>query len=258
MPLIGFTVGSSTSGLAMHNQNDAKTLCRKAVRELAGRFGWQLLPEDEFAPRCFKVMTEKPAMTPKQACLYVYSQVLYDACQDARQQEQAYFELHYYLHRIACRCRPDVAADATQEALRLIFEQIHTCRNPRAFLRFAQFKLLQAIKSVERRRGWEEEFPEDGKPLKLISEDPDLPSDEDLLHCIRHVLETHPRARDQLRAVLWKYFDELSDEEIARRMGKSPAQVHVLRSRGMEKLRRCLARPETATGGKMVGSKCKK
>jgi DNA-directed RNA polymerase specialized sigma24 family protein len=221
----------------MRDGCDTVSLCQAAVRQLINDFNWQLLPEEEFVARSAKTLAENPAMTPIQACLNVYSRQSYDDCQDVRRQEQAYRELDYYLRRIACRRRPNLAEDATQEALRLVFEQIDTCRNPGAFLRFAQFKLLQAIKIVD-----PSPHPPPPLPPQLSTEDIVLSSEktEDLWRCIRHVWETRPRARDQLRVVLWKYIEELSDEEIATQLNKTSAQVHVLRSRGMKKLRQCM------------------
>jgi len=228
----------------MRGGRDAISLCQAAVSRLVGDFNWRLLSEEEFVARAMETLVEKPTMTPHQACQNVYSRVLYEACQDVRRQEQAYGELHYYLYRIACdrRSDPVVVEDATQQALLLIFEQIDTCRNPEAFLCFARFKLLQAIKIVETRHGRGKEILVDDFPWTPLGGS--MPADdqiENLWDCIRLVWERHPRARNQLRTVLWKYFDELSDEEIARRLRKTPAQVHVLRSRGMKKLRQCMA-----------------
>lgn len=230
----------------MCDHGDTASLCRAAVRELTGRFKWQLLPEQEFVARSAKTLAEKPALKPIQACQNVYSQVLYDACRDARQQEQAYRELHAYLYRIACCRRPDVVEDATQAALLLIFEQIDACRNPGAFLRFAQFKLLQAIKTSSTHLGRESELaPDDFSSQPPEEFEPPDEKIDALWRCIRRIWETHPRAHDQLQAVLWKYFDELSDEEIAERLNGTPAQVHVLRSRGMKRLRQCVAGQES-------------
>ncbi|MBL7182908.1 MAG: sigma-70 family RNA polymerase sigma factor [Anaerolineae bacterium] len=239
----------------MHGEGDTAALCQAAVRQLVGEFNWRLLSEEELVARAVETLAEKPQMTPTQACQNVYSRVLYDACQDAHRQEQAYCELHYYLYRIACgRCPSDLVEDATQQALLLIFAQIDTCRKPGAFLRFAQLKLLQAIKTVQRRHGWGRETLVDD--LLWISSEGPMPTDdrvEDLWDCIRHIWEKHPRARNQLRAVLWKYFDGLSDEEIAAWLKKRPADVHVLRSRGLKKLRRCMAEQGNAVDRRSSG-----
>jgi len=229
----------------MYAEQDSSSLAQAAVRRLMNDFSWRLLSEEEFVSRCVSTLAEKPAMKPIQACQNVYSRVLYEACRDVNRQEQAYLELHYYLYRIARSRRWNVAEDATQGALLLIFEHIQACRNPETFLRFAQFKLLQAIKTMNRRLGREEEPLVDDLPRP--PSETQIPFDDDtenLWNCIRQIWAAHPRARNQLRAVLWKYFDELSDEEIARRINKTPAQVQVLRSRGLEKLRRCMTERE--------------
>ena len=219
---------------------DLASRCQAAVSRLVDDLDWRLLSSQEFVARTVKTVTETPTMTPIQAALNVYSHELYDACQDARRQERAYGELHDYLYRKACYRRPDLARDATQEAIRLVFEQIETCRNPGTFLRFAEFKLLHACQIVDAPFGQGEEcLPVSPRPSpenSMVSKEKALA----LLSCIRQVWETHPRARNQLRAVLWKYFDELSDEEIGTELNKTPSQVYVLRSRGIKKLRQCL------------------
>jgi len=236
----------------MDGGRDAASLCQTAVRRLIHLFNWQLLSEEEFVIRAMETLDKNPAMTPMQACLNVYSKKLHDASQDVSQQEQAYYELHYFLYRKACCRKSDLADDATQESLRLIFEQIDTCRNPGAFLRFAEWKLWQAIKRLD---------PSDRPVLPPLPPEPSTGTlalfdekAEALWRCIRQIWETHPRARNQLKAVLWKYIEEFSDEEIGVRLNKTSAQIHVLRSRGLKKLRRCMAEQGYTTNHRPSGN----
>ena len=59
----------------------------------------------------------------------------------------------------------------------------------------------------------------------------------EFLQWLRDVIEANPRARKQLLAVAMKYLEEWDDEEIAAALGTTVANVHVLRSRGLAKLR---------------------
>jgi DNA-directed RNA polymerase specialized sigma24 family protein len=226
----------------MSSDGDSFASCQAAARRLIADLDWRLLTEAEFAARAAATLAERPEMTPLQACQHVYALTLYAACQNDRRQEQAYAELHDYLYRIACRRRPELAEDAAQEAIELIFRQIHTCREPGAFLCFAWYKLLQAIQRLSPRREKREEpltdddlswSPADG----LLSDDDRV---ERLWRCIRLIWQKRPRAHDQLRALLWKQFDGLSIAEIAERSHKTPDQVYVLISRALAKLRECM------------------
>lgn len=229
----------------------ALTLCQPAARQLIENSNWRLLPEEEFAARAARVMAEQPALSPHQACQHVYALELHDACCDSQRRERAYSELHLYLYRIALHRRPELAEDAAQQAILLIFQQIDRCVKPGAFLHFAYLKLLQAIKSLARSKepplepkepGEEFEEPWERLPKLWVDElPPDDARIDDLWECIRRVWQTRPRARDQLRVVLWTYFGDLFDEEICQLLGKFQEQVYVLRSRGLDKLRRCMA-----------------
>jgi hypothetical protein len=98
-----------------------------------------------------------PAQTKRQA-IHQYSIVLYEACRQAKnseRRERAYTELHRYLYRAAYNRRRELADDATQRALLLVYEQIDRCQSPGTFLKFAIWKLLQAIKDEDRARGKE-------------------------------------------------------------------------------------------------------
>jgi len=235
----------------MNHKDDLAVACRWVARDLIGKFGWHLLSEEEFTVRAVATLAEKPRMSPAQACLNVYSRTLYNACQDVRQQEQAYMELHYYLYRIAYSRRPDLAEDATQKALLLVYEQIDTCRSPDTFLRFAQWKLRQALTDIGRKG---RKFSPDPLELEEWREDPSARTEMqrietavDMSDCIRTAWEEHPRAHDQLRAVVWKYMYGLSNQEIAAVLGKKPAQVYMLIFHGKKLLRQYMKQENDAS-----------
>ncbi len=238
-----------------------------AVQQLAGRFDWGLLSEDDWSDQAANVCMTTPDMEPFEACLNVYARALYDACrngQDASRQAQAYTELHHYLFQKACRrCPANLVEEAAQTALELVFEKIGTCRNPGAFLAFAGNWLLAAIKleSGAHPPGaapdpgdddvWADDAWAADEFADLLA---DLQMGDDLKDCIAEIQRRRPRARNQLNAFLWKYFDGFSDQEIAAFLHTTVGHVYVLCHRAKEKLRKCLARrgyPASSPNGKV-------
>ncbi len=132
---------------------------RLHVRRLKTQFGWRQMEEDAWAEAAHQI---NPApiddTAARNACLTVYSQVLFDACQDKKRQEQAYTELHNYLWPQAYARDPELAADAAQGALLRIFEAFHSPdpnHRPQSgvtFLRFTQYKLWHALRDERRQR----------------------------------------------------------------------------------------------------------
>jgi RNA polymerase sigma factor (sigma-70 family) len=228
-------------------------LCQQAAQAVLARHGWTLLDEVTLAGKAADLLADLAAPTRLQAeraCQQVYAQTLYAAAHDPARQELAYRELHAYLYRIAQRQRPHLAEDAAQEAIQLLYQNILTCRDPAAFLKFAIYQLLTAFHRLTPPR--EEpsldsllEVPDEiGAAIELPGNgsDPETEVEErqmtaELLQWLRDVIEANPRARKQLLAVAMKYLEEWDDEEIAAALGTTVANVHVLRSRGLAKLR---------------------
>ncbi|MBI3942084.1 MAG: sigma-70 family RNA polymerase sigma factor, partial [Chloroflexi bacterium] len=146
--------------------------------------------------------------------------------------------------------------DAAQEAIALIYQNLRTCSQPAAFLKFAIYQLLTAFHRIAPQRGGtteavsslEEELlvqdTEKDLVAELQAEAPDLEHSYEareraagLLRWLRGVIDANPRARNQILAVTMKYLEGREDAEIAAALGTTAANVYVLRSRGLEKLR---------------------
>ena len=254
------------------------TLYRTEARRLIAQFNWHLLAEREWAEAARQVNpTPADERVTRRACLTVYSQCLYEACQDRARQDQAYGELYDYLWPQACAGDPELANEAAQGAIVLVFEAFCSndpAKQPRAaatFLRFAQLKLRDALKQERRsrRKAQREVLPDYGEdrdgPEDWLVQIPDteLPPHEQVLreeteaeraqwisttvqHVARQVLacleELWKRSRlhHQLSTVIITFMDRVHDAEIATRLEKTPTNVQVLRSRGLDKLRQCL------------------
>lgn len=136
---------------------DAWTLCMVEARRLAAIYHWCLLPLEAWAAQARELVpSEATDRAARNACLTVYSRLLYAACQDGDRQAQAYAELHRYLWSLARHLEPELADDAAQRAIELIcaaWRHEAPAKRPRSastFLRFAQLKLREA-RNYERR-----------------------------------------------------------------------------------------------------------
>jgi RNA polymerase sigma factor (sigma-70 family) len=229
------------------------TLFRIPARGLLAKHGWCLHDETSLAHQAAALLVSVPTPTAiliERTCIQVYAQTLYTAIWDPACRETAARELHSYLLRIARYQWPELADDAAQAALELVFKNAHTCRDPAAFLMFAINQLRSAIKRVQapwrelplesiEENNEEEGLQARGAPQWVDWEDEvdEREATAELLRWLRSVIEANPRAKMQILAVILKYLDELDDEEIARELNTSVDNVYVLRSRGLNKLR---------------------
>lgn len=244
----------------MGNNDDSKRLCSKVVRELIEDNGWLLLPEDVFIEAVLVHAPREQTMDPESLrkwCINTYCrQALYPAClgtQGRYKRKRGFRELAAYLHRVALRAWPEVAEDATQESIIMVYEKVTHCRNPGTFLAFAIQQLRDAARKFMKAKTREDSLD------ALLEQDfyGDVAADagvgvveeaveETVLYAdlrrevvarIEKVRQQNPRARRQLDAVWLRYFRELNNEEIATVLKTRPENVSVLISRGLEKLR---------------------
>jgi RNA polymerase sigma factor (sigma-70 family) len=228
-------------------------LFRRAAQAVLASHAWSLLHESDLAAHAADLLTGVAAPTQTQAeraCQQIYAQTLFAAAQDPVRQATAYREIHAYLYRIALHQRPHLAEDAAQEALLLIYQSIDTCRDPGAFLKFAIYQLMTAFHRLAPHR-LEVSLDEPartsaaGEPLvEILTRGGSLETEveeralaTDFLRWLRGVFEANPRARKQLLAVVLKYLEGQEDAQIAVALDTTIANVHVLRSRGLKKLR---------------------
>lgn len=246
-------VAGMRCGLTTHTvpSDERFQLFEHATATILARHDWHLLDKMELVTQAASLaVTASTLNEAERACQQVYARHLYAALQNPVYQELAYGELHGYLYRIALRQRPEVAEDAAQEAILLVHQKLHTCRDPGAFLKFAIFQLLTAFHHLaadpheSSLADLLEKDDSDNGHLPFVSALPTLESEvttqiaaTDLLRWLRTVIETNPRAKKQILAVALKYLEGWEDEAIAATLETSVANVHVLRSRGLIKLR---------------------
>lgn len=247
-----------------------------AAQRLAAQFGWHLLAiPDWVAAACQIDPAPADDKAARNACLTVYSQALYGACQDKNRQEQAYSELHHYLWPQAYHRDPELAADALQITLIKIFEGLQASdptRGPQAdvvFLRFSQIKLLQAIRDERRRRliggrviSLDQPVMDDAEQVSTLadlladaspSQEERIIADEDRATRRRWLDAASPRLasmvieslqdlwtnrlKRQISAVVFTYLDQADDAAIAVRLNTKSKNIQPLRSRGLDKVR---------------------
>jgi RNA polymerase sigma factor (sigma-70 family) len=224
---------------ADHTTDTALCLdCRHIVRDLIRKYGWALLSEDELVELVLgSVESGIPPPEVARLAKHHYAIATYEACrqdEDHGRREQGYYELSRCLFWAAYNWWPELAEDATQRALLLVYEQIERCQSPGTFLAFALNKLRHAFKQEQRARGKEETDPEPG-PNSAEQEGAEAWTYlEDQERC-QMLLEAIQRLPNDLmrKAVLLKYFGGLSDTEIGELLGITANYVRVLRHRGI-------------------------
>jgi RNA polymerase sigma factor (sigma-70 family) len=238
---------------ALHQQ------CRTVVATLLAAYAWRLLTVDELTAAVMAQASAEHLPVPDQIrkwAIHLYClQALYPASLGAhgsQAQQQAFAELASYLYRIAQRAWPTVAEDATQDALVAIYEKAAYCHNAGAFLAFAIQKLRDAarkrLRIGTRERSLDELLEEDAyrdAPVNSVSERAADAEVAPLIHELRRQVVDRlqtlraelPRARRQLDAVWLRYIQEQSMEEIAFHLQTTVANVSVLLTRGLERLR---------------------
>ncbi len=231
---------------------DHEQRCAEMARRLIARHHWRLIEEAEFARQIAAAREAQGSAELQYVAYGVYNAVLHRACsgaEGAERREQAYGELFRMLYERAWRSYPDVCADATQLALVEVIARFDACHEPRAFIPFAFRYLMGAARNLRRREGratsLEREVGDEGLTLgDTIADSTDI-EDEAAAHeqrvalhrFLAHYVVRHPRARKQIDAVRLKYLAGLDDEHISRALGVSVPSVHVLRSRGLTRLR---------------------
>lgn len=250
-------------------------LCHRIVLELISRYGWHIIPEDDFVvtvvgrARAVNAQTESRV---QRIAKNVYSNALYLACRAGEGPEasqalnQAYEELGRYLYDIARYRQPDHpedAEEATQRALMDIYQAVRSdkCRTPDAFLAFCIWRLRGALTHVARSKGlggkralsWdrlvsgtgEDDLPAEREPSLRVKPGANSPENvarrqlqaEAVWAELRRKYKKHPRATKQLDAVILKHAFDCQNEQIADTLGvASTGAVSSLINRGKKKL----------------------
>lgn len=232
--------------------------CVAVVCRLLDRHDWRLLDQPEFSAQVRTRAQETGASDDEAVttlAINLYCQVWHAACGDAGQRrERAYIELAHYLYDRACHKYGDaeMAREITQDAIVLVAEQLENCQNPGAFMAFALLKLWNAATTYFRRRDRQRAhtapLPDEHAAARFRGRAVPSPQSPEttavdramrqaLLARLEEIVHQAPRARNQLRAVFFKFLHGYSDEEIAEALDTSVSNVYVLRSRGLKRLR---------------------
>lgn len=211
------------------------------VHSLITTYQWTVLPAEKLATLVANAMRlEDPPDDLNRFVIARYTIELYNACRqadDLELRERGYTDLFHYVYRAAYQKWPDLAEDATQRALLLVYQQIERCANPVAFRSFALFKLRQAVTDIQRRMQSDQPLEVDGPGASSTGEEAledVLMKREDIITLL-DALKRLPHSQRQ--AIFHKFFDGLGDDEIAGQIGTTAGHVRVLRCRGLERLR---------------------
>jgi RNA polymerase sigma factor (sigma-70 family) len=252
-------------------------LCRRLAPQVLAKRGWQLI-EDE-AAFIEEVRVEAQARLAyarrpidkivEDATLNRYGHVWHTACRSAGTlyQRRALEELHRYLYSVAWHYThgdPSVAEDCAQEALIDAWQHLDQVQDPGAFMHWASMIVYhrvvrkvnegtQVVKNDEESIRQSREVSE----TDLVSQT-DAPGDDELMSAYDQPAPSDPspamtaelRAKleaainqclggQQPAVIIGLFLDDKSAKEMADELGTTPANVWVLKSRGLQKLREC-------------------
>ncbi len=221
----------------------SRRVCQRIVRNLIEKYDWALLQEDDLVELVLgSIQSEASPAEVERLAKHRYTITLYEACwqtEDMERRERGYSELFHFLFRAAYNRWSDLAEDATQRALVLVYEQIGRCRSPGTFLAFALNKLRHAFQQEQRARGIELSLEEIGwsSPMRDRAAPPSRLEQQECCQVLLNGIKRLPKKLEQ-KAILLKFFGGLSDAEIGERLGITVGYVRVLRHRGIARLRK--------------------
>ncbi|MFN8496813.1 MAG: hypothetical protein U0641_03075 [Anaerolineae bacterium] len=240
--------------------------CAAAARRVLADHGWALVADwDAFVAEAQAIAEEsasqaslrpRPGDTPRQraerAVIRAYCPHLYAACREGRgpRCDRAFDELGRYLHAVA-RARThdaDIAESAAQRALEIIWRRLDDVREPWAFLGYARIVLVRELGAAGRAdetprlvalRGDDAEAagvaPADPRAEDARAEAEAAAQEGALRRAIRDCL----RSAAQAETILRLFLEGESVTAVARALRTTPANVWVLKSRALTRLRKC-------------------
>jgi len=222
--------------------------CQVVIRHLIARYHWQLLSPDEFVQRTIQQVRAGMSEDLTGIAISVYCAALHAACSGAEgvsRQNQAYAELTKYLYSLTCQrfwdVPPDIREDVTQSALEHIYRSFSHCREPSAFLAFAAYQLLDAVKKARRQENQpieslntNDEIQQDivdGDQLEISAQVIVNERPAAIEHFLQAFLQAHPSASQQVTVLRLIWLHKLDNTAIAQQLGISLNSVYVARSR---------------------------
>lgn len=253
----------------MNGQSLTSDQCHAILTTLLVGHDWQLLTVPELYPLVMQRLAaqqEVPAGVPQgvsaavteevvsKVAVNLYCEIWHAACgTTGERRARAYIELAHYLYDRALHKYGDreLAQEITHEAILLVAQQLDKCRQPGAFMAFALLKLWNAATTYFRARDRQAQhtqpMPEESEdaqsvPVAPVAAMPERVAVDNALTTtlftrVGELMVEAPRAQQQLKAVMFKFLYDYSDQEIADVLDTDLANVHVLRSRGLKRLR---------------------
>jgi RNA polymerase sigma factor (sigma-70 family) len=246
--------------------------CRRIVRAMLAKQGWQLEDPDTLANAISQELAEQQASDTEiqRATIRHYCVVLHTACSDqgSARQRRAFEELWNYLYPMALyRVHNDaeLAEDMTQQALEKTWKNLAHCRNTGSFLSYSALILINEIRQHFRKKfkreanskepdwfeiemtetalsGFGSEDEPDGSKLFVENSGDEallkVMGDEagkELLEILQKCLK-NPLHRAVLNDL---FFDDKVPTEVASAHGITVDHVFVCRNRGLKALRQC-------------------
>jgi RNA polymerase sigma factor (sigma-70 family) len=187
-------------------------------------------------------------------------------------QRRAFTELHCYLYPIAlyrANHDPYLAEESTQEALFSVWQHLDQVKDPGSFARWAGTIVSNKVKKqieklarkvVEDESGevtwqfkeilvaepWVHRGVEDaGTAMRGMGNRPELPASQgpemtkEMRARIEAALRRCLRSKQQQTVIIGLFLGEKSFQEVAAVLGTTPQNVSVLKSRALERLRKC-------------------
>ena len=231
---------------------------RDVVNHLMDRHDWRLIEVELFCSQLSaraQTVASPDRDTLLKLAVNLYCENWYAACRsEGELRTRAFTELARYLYDRARHKygNAEMAQEIAHEAIILVAEQLDHCQKPGAFLAFALLKLWNAATVYFRQRDRQLQrtaiLPDTADaPGEIEASAPQEASPEEhavvhdwknvLFQRVGELMQQSPRAQQQFKAVLLKFLYAYSDEEIAGELATEISNVHVLRSRGLKRLR---------------------
>jgi RNA polymerase sigma factor (sigma-70 family) len=231
-------------------------LVERTAAELLAQRAWRLGEPSALASRVAPIIVQQvndagtgtiDVKLVERELVNEYGSQLYAACLDegSAREQLAYKELWAYLSPLVMHLvsETDLRSDIMQDALMRIHSGLKNVHDPRRFLPWASISTRREI-WLRRYRAVEllTEEPFDGEvaqSVELAAYESDAAVESSDLEEVITMALTHLSERER-QVIVASYFDGLSGDEIAEKMGLSPTSVYKLMHRARTNLRRLL------------------
>ena len=233
---------------------------REIVLKTLADHNWQLVEDQErFAAEiCAEICERGIADTTQErtaiqrAAVRHYCVILHAACAGpiTSRQQRAFTELWNYLFPIVLYKTHDaaLAQDLAQQSLEKIWKHLTQCKDPASFLGWASMILVNEIRDWFRKNKHATLDPidviDETEPnqvsVKSEGTETERVENDDLRRQLLDVIEKCLKDPRQRVILIESFLNERGYKEIAEMLGITIGNVHVLRHRALQTLRKCL------------------